>query len=110
LHIKIKKKEQMNLTNEFEPIRQWAEERDIFTEGTIDGQLKKLIEETKEVSDALEKGNETEFIDAIGDTIISAVNLAKIKGYDAEHCINVAFKEIKDRKGKMINGTFVKNI
>ena len=92
----------MNLTNEFEPIRQWAVERDIFTEGTIDGQLKKLIEETK--------GNETEFIDAIGDTIISAVNLAKIKGYDAEHCINVAFKEIKDRKGKMINGTFVKNI
>ncbi len=100
----------MKLTKEFEPIREWAEERDIFTEGTIEGQLDKLIEETKEVVEAIEKGDEEEFIDAIGDTIISAVNLAKIKGYDAEHCVNVAFKVIKDRKGKMIKGTFVKEL
>lgn len=100
----------MKLKKEFEPIREWAEERDIFTQGTIDGQLDKLLEETKEVVQAIETGNEEDFIDAIGDTIISAVNLAKIKGYDAEHCVNVAFKEIKDRKGKMIKGTFVKNI
>lgn len=100
----------MNLVKEFEPIREWAVERDIFTEGTVEGQLAKLLEETKEVVEAIEKGDENEFIDAIGDTIISAVNLAKIKGYDAEYCVNVAFKEIKDRKGKMIKGTFVKEL
>jgi len=100
----------MKLTNEFEPIRVWAEERDIFTEGTIEGQLDKFIEETKEVVEAIEKGDEEEFIDAIGDTIISAINLAKMKGYDAEHCVNVAYGVIKDRQGKMLNGKFVKNI
>lgn len=100
----------MKLTNEFEPIRVWADKRDIFTQGTINGQLNKLEEETQEVRDAIESGNEKEFIDAIGDTIISAVNLAKMKGFDAEHCINMAYNEIKDRKGKMLNGEFVKNI
>lgn len=98
----------MNLTNEFEPVRKWAEERDIFTEGTVDGQFDKLKEEVKEVREAIDSDNDKEFIDAIGDTIISAINLAKIKGYDAEFCVNSAFKEIKDRKGKMIKGTFVK--
>lgn len=98
----------MNLTNEFEPVRKWAEERDIFTEGTVEGQFKKLKEEVKEVREAIDSDNDKEFIDAIGDTIISAINLAKMKGYDAEFCVNSAFKEIKDRKGKMIKGTFVK--
>lgn len=98
----------MNLINEFEPVRKWAEERDIFTEGTVEGQFKKLKEEVKEVREAIDSDNDKEFIDAIGDTIISAINLAKIKGYDAEFCVNSAFKEIKDRKGKMIKGTFVK--
>lgn len=98
----------MNLTNEFEPVRKWAEERDIFTEGTVEGQFNKLKEEVKEVREAIDSDNDKEFIDAIGDTIISAINLAKMKGYDAEFCVNSAFKEIKDRKGKMIKGTFVK--
>lgn len=100
----------MKLTNEFEPVREWAEERDIFTEGTIEGQLEKLLEETKEVVQAIENGDEEEFVDAIGDTIISAINLAKIKGYNAEDCVNIAYKVIKDRKGKMVQGKFVKNI
>lgn len=98
----------MKLTNEFEPIRVWADKRDIFTQGTVDGQLNKLEEETQEVRDAIESGDEKAFIDAIGDTIISAINLAKIKGFDAEHCVNMAFSVIKDRQGKMIKGTFVK--
>jgi len=33
-----------------------------------------------------------------------------MKGYDAEHCVNVAYGVIKDRQGKMLNGKFVKNI
>lgn len=98
----------MNLTNEFEPVRKWAKERDIFTEGTVEGQFDKLKEEVKEVREAIDSGVDYDFIDAIGDTIISAINLAKIKGYNAEYCVNIAYDNIKDRKGKMIKGTFVK--
>jgi uncharacterized protein YabN with tetrapyrrole methylase and pyrophosphatase domain len=100
----------MRLRNEFEPIRVWADKRDIFTQGTIEGQLSKLKEEVKEVEDAIKDGDEKAFIDGIGDTIISAVNLAKMKGFDAEVCVNIAYNEIKDRVGKMVNGEFVKNI
>ena len=30
-------------------------------------------------------------------------------GYNIEDCINAAYDEIKDRKGKTVNGIFVKN-
>ena len=30
-------------------------------------------------------------------------------GYDLEECLNAAWNEIKDRTGKMIDGTFVKD-
>jgi hypothetical protein len=33
-----------------------------------------------------------------------------MKGFDAEVCVNIAYNEIKDRVGKMVNGEFVKNI
>jgi hypothetical protein len=100
----------MKLINEFEPIRDWADERNIYTEGTVLGQLRKVQEEVLEISVALTNKDEDGFKDGIGDAIISLVNLAKIKGYNAEDCVNSAYNEIKDREGFMIDGEFVKNV
>ncbi len=36
-------------------------------------------------------------------------NLAALEGLAIEECIEHAYNEIRDRKGKMINGTFIKN-
>jgi hypothetical protein len=41
--------------------------------------------------------------------VVVLTNLAHLEGLDIEDCIDSAYKEIADRKGKMINGTFVKN-
>jgi hypothetical protein len=49
-------------------------------------------------------------IDAIGDIIVVLTNLAAIEEVKIEDCLNSAYNVIKNRKGKMINGTFVKNI
>jgi hypothetical protein len=38
------------------------------------------------------------------------VNLAALKGYKLEFCINTAYDVISKRTGKMENGTFVKNV
>lgn len=98
----------MELKNEFEPIRKWAEQKGIFQKGDAKTQCIKLFEEAGELSRAILKNDEPEFIDAIGDCVVVLTNLAKLKGYNIEDCINSAYGVIAQRTGKMENGTFVK--
>lgn len=95
--------------NKFELIRQWAKERGIYDKGDIKTQLIKLYEETGELSEAILKGNQEEFVDAIGDAIVVLTNLAALGDVDIEHCIDHAYGEIVSRTGNMVNGTFVKD-
>jgi NTP pyrophosphatase (non-canonical NTP hydrolase) len=95
--------------NKFELIRQWAKERGIYDKGDVKTQLIKLYEETGELSEAILKGNQEEFVDAIGDAIVVLTNLASLGGVDIEHCIDHAYGEIVSRTGNMVNGTFVKD-
>ena len=41
--------------------------------------------------------------------IVVLTNLAHMEGLKIENCIDSAYNEIKNRKGSMINGTFVKD-
>lgn len=112
----------MNLKNEFNKIREWADNKGIYDKGDPKTQLIKLFEEAGELSKAILKNNEEEIIDAIGDCVIVLTNLCHLcKMYKEknkiglieiitiEDCINSAYNIIKDRTGKMQNGTFVKN-
>ena len=46
--------------------------------------------------------------DGIGDVIVTLVILAEQQGLSLEECLQAAWDEIKDRKGKTVNGTFIK--
>ncbi|WP_244999796.1 PD-(D/E)XK nuclease family protein [Macrococcoides bohemicum] len=46
--------------------------------------------------------------DGIGDTIVTLIILAQQHGMTIEECLQYAYDEIKGRKGKTINGTFIK--
>jgi NTP pyrophosphatase (non-canonical NTP hydrolase) len=98
----------MKLTNEFEPIRQWAQERNLYAKGDPKTQYVKLQEEAGELAKAILKNDDVEFIDAIGDCVVVLTNLAALKGINIEDCINSAYDVIAKRKGSMQNGTFVK--
>lgn len=98
----------MKLKNEFETIREWAIIRGLYHKGDIKTQFIKLNEEVGELAKAILKEDEKEKIDALGDIFIVLVNLSKMCGYNLEDCINSAYNEIKNRKGKMENGTFKK--
>ena len=87
-------------------IEQWATDRKIFSDGTIEGQFRKLVSEVGELADNL--GNADKAIDDIGDCFVCLVNLAKMHNLTLEQCGNHAWNQIKDRKGEMRNGTFVK--
>ena len=92
----------------FNCIRQWADERGIYDKGDPKTQYIKLMEETGEIGRAILKEDTNEIIDGIGDAVVVLTNLAELIGVPIEECIQQAYNEISKRKGKMVNGTFVK--
>jgi len=92
----------------FDKIREWASERDIYKKGNSHTQYVKLMEEAGELAQALLNKDAYEVKDAIGDMVVVLTNLAALEGMQIESCIESAYNEIAKRKGKMINGTFVK--
>jgi len=96
-------------TNVFDDIRTWAEVRGLYDEGDARTQYVKLQEEAGELAKALLDENHAEIVDAIGDMAVVLTNLAHLEGVKFETCVTSAYNEIKNRKGKMINGTFVKD-
>ena len=93
----------------FQKIRDWADERGLYDKGDTKTQFCKLMEEAGELGRAILKDNQVEFVDAIGDMVVVLTNMAMLGGTSIETCIDAAYEEIKNRKGKMVNGTFVKN-
>ena len=94
--------------NRFELIREWAQDRGIYDKGNSHTQYVKLMEEAGELAEALLKNDKYEIKDAIGDMVVVLTNLAVLEGMQIENCIESAYNEIANRKGKMENGTFVK--
>lgn len=105
----------MNLRNEMQPIRDWAEQKGIYQKGDLKTQTLKLMEEVGELSKSILNNDKDEIIDAIGDCVIVLTSVAKLaeqhfnEDITIESCVNIAYHVIAKRKGKMFNGTFVKN-
>lgn len=95
--------------NLFDCIRTWANERGLYDKGDVKTQYIKLMEETGEIGRAILKNDTAELVDGIGDAVVVLTNLAELAGVPIEDCIQEAYNVIAKRKGKMINGTFVKN-
>lgn len=73
----------------------------------------KVTEEVGEIRDVFLKPHdfadpEWSLKDAIGDSIVTLIVLCLQLGYDVEECLTIAYNDIKDRKGVMIDDNFVK--
>lgn len=90
-----------------ERIEEWAADRNLQT-ADPNKQMLKLMEEVGELAEGMAKSNGLEVFDALGDIYVVITILSKQLGFDVGECIHYAYKEIKDRKGKMVNGVFVK--
>jgi NTP pyrophosphatase (non-canonical NTP hydrolase) len=89
-------------------VAQWAEARNLIDGSTPQAQMAKLVEEVQELELALERDDTAEIIDAIGDIqVVLAVMCAQL-GLSIDLCRESAWMEIRDRKGKMVDGVFVK--
>lgn len=88
-------------------VRTWAVDRQLYN-ADPNKQVLKLGEEFGELCEGLAKSNPELVIDSIGDIQVVLIVLSMQLGLDYEKCLQVAYDEIKDRKGKMVNGVYVK--
>ena len=93
---------------------EWAKDRNIFENSNAIKQISKTQEELYETLGALrelEQGKESilEVADGIGDMLVTIILLAKMVGLNSVDCLGYASDEIKNRKGKMVDGLFVKD-
>jgi len=92
----------------FEDIRQWARDRNLIDGSDRFRQMVKLVEEQGELAAGIAKSNEPLVADSIGDMVVVLTILAEQSGVTIENCIEDAWSEIKDRRGRMVNGVFIK--
>ncbi|MGM8213547.1 MazG-like family protein [Virgibacillus sp. W0430] len=90
-----------------EQIKLWATDRNLH-QADPNKQILKLGEEFGELCEGMAKGNSEQVKDSIGDVYVVLTILSMQLGLDIEECMELAYNEIKDRRGKMINGVFVK--
>ena len=94
--------------NIYDLIRAWARDRNLIKGSDSRAQMLKLMEEVGELAEGLAKGDGVKVADSIGDVVVVLTILAEQEGYNFEACVREAYKEIKDRKGRMENGVFIK--
>lgn len=91
-----------------EKILEWAAARSLLNPDNAPKQMVKLMEEVGELSSALLKSNKPEQEDAIGDIQVVLIILSAQLGIDYKASLDSAYEVIKNRKGKTIDGTFIK--
>jgi NTP pyrophosphatase (non-canonical NTP hydrolase) len=88
----------------------WAKDKDILLNGTKIKQALKTNEESLELINAVVDNNMEEIEDALGDILVTIIIQAKMQNLDLLDCLESAYNVIKNRKGKTVNGTFIKEV
>jgi NTP pyrophosphatase (non-canonical NTP hydrolase) len=89
-------------------IANWAEEKGLLNPEFAPKQFMKIQEELGELASAIIKEDIDKELDSFGDLLVTIIVLAWQRNISLKYALNVAYNEIKDRKGKMVGGSFVK--
>ena len=95
-------------------VEDWAVHKKILYAHNAPQQMNKVAEEVAELKhEVLEhivagKDNVQPLKSELGDVFVTIIILSAQLGLDIEDCLDVAYNKIKDRKGKTIDGVFVK--
>lgn len=88
-------------------INLWSMSRGIINNSTPLAQFAKLVSEVGELGDNIAKQRNVE--DDIGDCLVVLNTLAVMFDTSLERCLEIAYDDIKDRKGHMNSeGIFIK--
>lgn len=87
-------------------VSRWHRDRNLIDGSSDKDQALKLLQELGELSDSICKGKDIS--DDIGDMLVVMINIVERNNLTLTHCLQEAWIDIKDRKGKMVDGIFVK--
>lgn len=85
----------------------WAKDRNLIKGSDPKQQFHKLIQECAELSESICKGKDAS--DDVGDVTVVLLIMCEQLGLDFEACLAKAYDDIKDRKGVMRDGIFIKD-
>lgn len=102
-----------------ESVAQWHRDRNLIEGSTDFQQGRKLQEEVEELiedikhniaaADAPKYYNKVDLRDELGDCLVVLINIATRNNFILYEALEYSFAKIKERKGKMIDGLFVKD-
>ena len=95
-----------NMSDLIYDVSKWHHDRNLIEGSTDKDQFLKLLQECGELSDSICKGKDIS--DDVGDILVVLINIAERNNLTLEECLMVAWEDIKDRKGRMVNGVFIK--
>jgi NTP pyrophosphatase (non-canonical NTP hydrolase) len=99
----------MSYTSTEMKVIQWGEARGIVQHSTVLAQANKTQEEVNELFQAIHSKDKAAMADAYGDILVTLVMGAAIADLDLQTCFEMAYQEIKDRKGSLnADGIWVK--
>jgi NTP pyrophosphatase (non-canonical NTP hydrolase) len=98
-----------NLDKTVEKIEEWAFERNFIVGSDPKSQTLKAVSELGELCDAILKGDTVGQKDGIGDVVVVLTIVAAQLGFTLNECVAHSYNEIKDRKGVMYHGAYVKS-
>ena len=114
--------QQLNFEEFAKKVIDWADDKHLLIERNADTgefakqanikrsrQLLKFHEECGELTEDYLKGNDEHIVDSFGDVLVTLVIFAKQMDIPLSKCWNKAWSHIKNRTGKTVNGTFVKD-
>ena len=98
-------------------ILEWADDKDLLHSENADKQFMKFIEEVFEFKTEFDisycpgrvsKGLKYNLKLEMGDIFVTLIILCEQIGIDPVVCLEMAYEKIKNRRGKTLHGTFVK--
>lgn len=111
-------KKTMNFEELRENVEKWADDKDLLHSENADKQFMKFIEEVFEFksemdvyfdgAETLKSLNKEYMEDEMGDIFVTLIVLCNQLGIDCVECLEMAYEKISKRKGKTVNGLFIK--
>lgn len=107
----------MNFGELKELVLEWADDKDLLHSENADKQFGKFIEEVFEFKTefdykerfALDCVDMNDIMLEMGDIFVTLIILCEDLEIDPVECLSMAYEKIRKRKGKTINGTFIKS-
>ena len=90
-------------------VQDWAKDKGIAVTDDLSKQMLKVIEEVGETAGAIAKKNHEDMVDGIGDSFVTLIILCQQAGIEPSDALSLAYDVIAKRKGKTVNGVFIKD-